>query len=92
MTVRIEFTVSDEMADKIDRTRGQVPRATWIKATLDQALSPTLAQTLRPAVVDATPRPAPYQDGAVQQVDAAHVPTSAETKRNVEPRTKKVQR
>jgi hypothetical protein len=77
----------DQLADKVGEERLQ-QNYEQAAAEHDEAARRLEA----PVVVDATPEPAPYQKDAKQQVDAAHVPTSAETKRNVEPRTKKVQR
>lgn len=39
MTRRIEFTVSDEIAQQYDEARGDVPLAAWIKRALEQALA-----------------------------------------------------
>ena len=40
MSQRFEMRLSDELVERIDRARGDVPRATWIK----KALSVTLRQ------------------------------------------------
>lgn len=73
----------DQLADKVGEERLQ-QNYEQAAAEHDEAARRLEA----PVVVDATPEPAPYQKDAKQQVDAAHVPTSAEVNRNVVPRPK----
>jgi hypothetical protein len=35
---RVEFTVSDEMWKRIEKVRGDVPRAAWIKRAIEKSL------------------------------------------------------
>lgn len=50
MSQRFEMRLSDELAGRIDKARGDVPRATWIKRAVESALGQVSpADTLGPA-------------------------------------------
>ncbi len=45
---RIEITLSDEKLAELDRARGLVPRATFVKHAVDMAVAGDLARTRSP--------------------------------------------
>jgi hypothetical protein len=50
---RIEVRMSTDMVGRIDQARGLVPRGTWIKAALEQALAREGGQVTGPLRIDA---------------------------------------
>lgn len=73
MSQRFEMRLSDELAEQIDAARGDVPRATWIKRTLESALEG------HAAVAAGGPRGRPVQPAELELPASSRAPGLAET-------------